>query len=178
MTALSIDTTGMNPAQKAWATRRAQGWQPKAIRSETTQKLLTIEAAPRPRAEPQDWMKPQLADDRNAMTALTEFEMVELYVDDAAVGCGLRRFIVLDRGPHKARLFCASPMATIIVDRSRLDEFAVPARKVRRDILTEVIHRNIAIADRVNDKAMKNKADDGGVYAVRALALLAGEGAR
>lgn len=173
-----INTTGMSAAQKAWATRKAQGWTPKSKRTETAVRAPQTDAVTvsKPQAEP-DWMKPQVADlaSRDAVEPATELEAIDLYVDRKEIGCGLRRFVVLGKGSHKVQLFCTSPMATILVDRREVDEKAMPARKFKPQVVACFIREKIARADRINDEAQsKTAADDGGVFAVRALELLDG----
>jgi hypothetical protein len=165
----------MNAAQKAWATRRANGWQPKGEATAKHRKHLLDTTTPKP-AEP-DWRnpKPVIAVDRDAMNPVAEFEFVEFWVDDADVGCGQFRFLVLDRGAHKVRLFYLSRLATIVVDRKKFDDNHTPARRVNRTTLADIIRRNVAMADRVNDGAQRPVLSDGGTFAVRALELITGE---
>ncbi len=170
-----MNTATLSPAQKAWATRRAQGWTPngKAL------PLSIVNAknyAPAPADIAKPWLDPKpLAAPIDAMDPVTAFEFVEYWVDHPDVGCGFFRFVVLDRGPRKVRLFYCSRLSTIIVNRAEFDRGHMPARKFKRATLADIIRRNRALADKVNDREEREVIPDGGVFTVRALQLVTGE---
>jgi hypothetical protein len=169
-----MQTATLSPAQKAWATRRAQGWTPKAQRSAAPSNVIAKSDAPAPIAKP--WLDPKpIVLPVDHMEPVTEFQYVTYWVDHPEVGCGFFRFFVLDKGLKKVRLFYISRLTAIVVDRRHFDDHHTPARKVDRKSIANIIRRNRALADRLNDEAKRDVMPDGGVYAERALALITGE---
>jgi hypothetical protein len=148
----------LSPAQKAWITRRAK----MAVRPAPT---------PAPVLPEPDWMKPRAVATAPQLEPVTDLPVIEINIDNAMVGCGQRRFIVLDLSAREARLFYAPLLATIVIPRKVFDDRHVPAKRVKRDVLADIIRRNIARADRTNADKGKLIASDGGDYAQRALAL-------
>lgn len=138
----------MNAAQRAWATRRA-----KAAARADQQQLAAGIAAP--------------------STAFRERKpVVDINIDHRDVGCGMRRFVVLDCGPRLVRLFYYPTLTTIVIDRLTFDRKAKPARDTKRETITRIIRANQAIADRVNNQAKAIVLKDGGADAVKALEVL------
>jgi hypothetical protein len=139
----------LNPAQKAWETRRAKA-EGRAI-----VEARKVEAAtPPPPPSP-------VADARH----------VELWLDRQDVGCGYRRYTVLEVGDRIVRLFSAAKLIAIDVDRREFDCWARPVRH-KGATITNIIKRNIVMVDRVNDAAATLVLFDGGEAAVRAMAVL------
>lgn len=97
--------------------------------------------------------------------------MVEIELDCKEVGSGRRRYVVLDTGARMVRLFSASSLIAIDVHRLEFEKRA-RAVKFNPKTVAEIIRRNIALADRLNDKAADVVLFDGGEAAVRALAVL------
>jgi len=143
-------TKPLTPAQKAWETRRAKA-EGRAI-----VEARKIEAA----APPPETISPA-ADARH----------VQLWLDRQDVGCGYRRYTVLDVGDRTVRLFSASKLIAIDVDRREFDQWAKPVRH-KGTTVSNIIKRNIAMVDRVNDEAGAIVLFDGGEAAQRALAVL------
>jgi hypothetical protein len=50
--------------------------------------------------------------------------MVSLYLEDARIGCGFRRYLVLEVGPKFVTLFYAPKLATVRVDCLTFDRHA------------------------------------------------------
>jgi hypothetical protein len=147
----------LSPAQKAWITRRA--------------KMATRPvAAPAPKAEP-DWMKPRQVAEIPQLEPVTELRMVEINVDHRLLGCGQRRFVVLDMSAREVRLFYAPLLTTITIPRKVFNDRHAPAKRVKRDVLADIIRRKIALADSINAAKCKLIMSDGGQDAQRALAL-------
>ena len=138
----------MNAAQRAWATRRSR----EAARADI-QKLNAGIATPAPAFKES---KP----------------VVDLWVDDAKIGCGRRRFVVLDCGPRVVRLFCYPLLTTIIVDRLTFDRSAKYARDSKPSKIADIIRANLKMADRINAQAKAMVFNDGGADAARALEVL------
>lgn len=183
----------LNAAQKAWITRRAKlaaavativagsPDQPVVIMPAVTVDT-GIKLPPPPKsgrigdavvAPAAAWQAPRVAMvSADAMVPATEFEMVEMRLDDAAIGCGQFRLIVIERSDRTVRLFNAPKLATVTVSREHFEKTAKPARHVRRAVLADIIRRNLALADRVNGQAQRIVMDDGGRFAVAALTLL------
>src|ERR1700724_1969420 len=116
----------MNAAQRAWATRRATA----AARAD----IVTLNqgvAAPAPAFKEN---KP----------------VVDIALDDPKVGCGLRRYVVLDCGPRLVRLFCYPTLTTITIDRLTFDRKAKYARDSKAARITAIIRRNLKLADKIN----------------------------
>lgn len=138
----------LNPAQRAWETRRAKAEGRAMV--EAAKVAAVQPAAPSP-----------LADARH----------VQLWLDRQDVGCGYRRYTVLEVGERTVRLFSASKLIAIDVSRAEFDRWARPVRH-KGTTLTGIIKRNIALVDRVNDAAGAVMLFDGGEAAVRAMAVL------
>lgn len=138
----------VNPAQKAWETRRAKAEGRAAIEA------AKVAAVAPPIPSP-------VADARH----------VQLWLDRQDVGCGYRRYTVLDVGDRVVRLFSASKLITIEVDRREFDRWAKPVRH-KGTTIAGIIRRNIALVDRVNDAAGSVVLLDGGAAAVSAMAVL------
>lgn len=136
----------LSPAQKAWETRRAKA-EGRAI----------VEAR---KVEPEVTVSP-----------LADTKMVQLWLDRQDVGCGLRRYIVLDIGARLVRLFSATKLITIEVDRAEFDRYARPVRAKAKTICC-IVKSNIRMADRINAAAQTVIIPDGGRDAVKALELL------
>jgi hypothetical protein len=138
----------MNAAQRAWATRRARD----AARVE----IATIKAGvtkPSPAFDPD---KP----------------VIDLWLDDARVGCGHRRYIVLEVGTKHVKLFYPPQLVLVTVDRVTFDRHARPARDAKVRKLARIIRDNVAAAKRVNEAAGRPVMPDGGARAKQALAVL------
>jgi hypothetical protein len=103
-----------------------------------------------------------------------DFQMVEIYVDDAILGCGRRRFMVLEIGPRVVRLFSCASLENGLVDRKYFDRASKPAKRAYKKELAPIIRRNIALADRANQRVEKDIMTDGGVWATYALSILEG----
>jgi hypothetical protein len=139
----------LSPAQKAWETRRAR-IEGRAIVEQAKAKVAVEEAKPSP---------------------LSDARMVEIELDRSDVGCGRRRYIVLDIGDWTVRLFSAASLIAIDVPRIEFERKAKPARHNAKTVAA-IIRRNMALCDRVNDKAQAVVMFDGGDAAKRALELL------
>lgn len=138
----------ISAAAKAWATRRARD----AARVE----IAAIKAGvtkPSPAYDPD---KP----------------VVDLWLDDARVGCGQRRYIVLEVGTKAVKLFYPPQLVLITVDRVTFDRHARPARDAKVRKLARIIRDNIASAKRVNEAAGRPVMPDGGARAKQALKVL------
>jgi hypothetical protein len=99
----------MNAAQKAWATRRAR----EAARADIAALNKGIET-PAP--------------------AFRETKpVVDLNIDHKDVGCGMRRFVVLDCGPRLVKLFYYQTLTAITIDRLTFDRKARYARDSKRE---------------------------------------------
>lgn len=139
----------LSPAMKAWETRRAKA-EGRAI-----VEARKIEAA-----------APEI------MSPLADAKMVTLWLDRQDVGCGLRRYIVLDIGARIVRLFSAAKLITIDIDRAEFDRYARPVRGKAR-IITAIVKANQRMADRINGEAQTIIVPDGGADAVRAIGRFA-----
>lgn len=147
--------TNLSPAQKAWVTRRAM---------QAASATVTVPAVAAPVSRIIQ-LKPVAA-------PVADEPLVNLWVDDPAVGCGLRLFVVVDRGDRFVSLMTPS-LATIRVERKYFDRYAKPAtRGVRRSRVAEIIRRNVAFADRVNAGAGRDVLSDGGAFLSTALRLV------
>jgi hypothetical protein len=138
----------MNAAQKAWATRRARD----AARADIVRLNAGVET-------------PAVAYRENK-------PVVDINIDDAKVGCGTRRFVVLDCGPRVVRLFYYPTLVTITVDRLTFDRKAKYARDSKREKIAAIIRKNQKLADTINGEARKIVVPDGGADAVKALEML------
>lgn len=101
-----------------------------------------------------------------------EFSMVEIWLDDPAIGCGYRRLIVVSRDDRIVKLLCPSTLNLVNVDRKLFEKRSKPARKVCRSTIGEIIRKRRDLADRVNGRAQKEILPDGREYVVRVLQLL------
>lgn len=101
-----------------------------------------------------------------------DFQMVQIFVDETNVGCGFRRFMVLEIGPRVVRLFSCASLENILVDRKRFERDAKPAKRAFKKELASIVRRNIAMADRANERVSKEIMTDGGVWAQHALSIL------
>jgi hypothetical protein len=159
----------MNAAQKAWATRRARA----AAALLATAAPITPVAAWQPS---QTQTISATAADVRRTAEVDDCHLVELYVEDDKVGSGRRLFVVLETGASMVRLFQPSQLVTITVCRKYFDRKHIAQKRgVARQRVAEIIRRNRALADRVNDAKLLRGADmlqDGGADAVRALQLL------
>jgi hypothetical protein len=140
----------MNAAQKAWATRRARD----AARAD----IQTLNAGIETPAPALKTSKP----------------IVDIEVDHHAIGCGTRRFIVLDCGPRTVRLFSYASLIAINVDRLTFDRKAKYARDAKRITIARILRQNLKQADRINAEARKasDRVSDGGADAAKALEVL------
>jgi hypothetical protein len=138
----------MSPAAKAWATRRARD----AARAE----IATIKAGV----------------DKPSAAVNPDKPVVDLWLDDARVGCGQRRFIVLEVGTRWVRLFYPPQLALVTIDRVTFDRHAKPAKDAKVRKLARIIRDNVASAKRINEAAGKPVMPDGGARAKQALAVL------
>jgi|SRR5581483_12307170 len=124
----------LSPAQKAWATRKARD----RARASIAAVKVGI-AAPSPVVAGGD-------------------KVVDLYLDDSRVGCGLRRFVVLEVGRKWVKLFSAPQLATVTVDRPTFDRWAKPARDAKPRKIAEIIRRNVAEAKRLELSFSESRA--------------------
>lgn len=138
----------MNAAEKAWATRRA--------RREARNMIATLKRGIENPSPAYDTDKP----------------VVDLWLDDARIGCGRRRFIVLECGSKAVKLFYPPQLATITVDRITFDRHARPAADAKPRRLCRIIRDNIAQAKRVNAAAGRPVMAEGGPRARQALQVL------
>lgn len=145
---LQQSTITMTPAQRAWATRRAM--------AQITADRETLKAGI---ATPAPALK-------------TSKPVVDLNIEHHAIGCGMRRFVVLECGERTVRLFCYAKLTAITIDRLTFDRKARYARDSKRDVVAKIIRRNLEIADRVNQEARSIVIPDGGADASRALEVL------
>lgn len=138
----------LNAAQKAWATRRARD----AARAD----IAVLNAGV---TEPSAAFNPKKP-------------VVDLDIDDAKVGCGMRRYVVLDVGPRLVRLFYYPLLATVVVDRLTFDRKARSAKKTDPQVISRIIRENLARVDRINDAAGTLVMSDGGPSTALALQVL------
>jgi hypothetical protein len=138
----------MNAAQRAWATRRARD----AARVE----IAAIKAGVEQPSRAFDPDKP----------------VVDLWLDDARVGCGQRRYIVLEVGTRWVKLFYPPQLALVTIDRVTFDRHAKPARDAKVRKLARIIRDNVAAAKKINEAAGKPVMPDGGARAKQALQIL------
>src|ERR1700692_273405 len=101
----------LSPAQRAWETRRAKAEGRAIVEARHIEIAAPVTLSP-----------------------LGEARMVSLWLDRQDVGCGLRRYIVLDVGAPLVRLFSAAKLLTIEVDRNEFDRYARPVRAKARTI--------------------------------------------
>lgn len=138
-----------NAAHKAWETRRLKAAGRAIVEAAKVAKTAPVVTSP-------------LADAR----------MVSMWMDNVEIGCGYRRFIVLDVGPRFVKLFSASKLATIEVLRSEFDRYAREVRGKAKTV-TAIIKRNVAMADRINTEKLAIVVNDGGANAVKAIGRFA-----
>lgn len=140
----------LSPQKRAWATRRAVA----AIQADREILKAGIETP--------------------APALKTSKPVVDMAVDHHALGCGMRRFVVLDCGDRAVRLFSYSQLTTITVDRLTFDRKARYARDSKRDKLIEILRRNVRQADRINQDATSasDRVPDGGADYAKALQVL------
>lgn len=140
----------LNPAQKAWQTRRLLA----EARAKAEIAKATAIAAPSPRKLP-----------------LIDARVIEINLERTDVGCGWRRYVVLEVGDTWVKLFSAAQLLAIEIRRA---EFDLKARAAKYDggKILEIIRRNIALADRLNGQAQAPVMPDGGADAVRAMELI------
>lgn len=138
----------MNAAQKAWATRRAR----EAARVEIATKAKGIKT-PSPAYDPD---KP----------------VVDLWLDDSRVGCGQRRYIVLEVGTRLVKLFYPPRLIMLTIDRLTFDRHAKPAADAKPRTLRRIIRDNMAYAKRINEASGTNVMPEGGARAKQAIAVL------
>ena len=138
----------LNAAQKAWATRRAR----QAARDD----IKTISAGVSTPAPAYDPKKP----------------VVDIWLDDVKVGCGTRRFVVLECGPRWVKLFYYPTLSTIRIDRLTFDRKARLATDSKKRTIANIIRRNVEQAKRINEHARKPVMPEGGSAAKQALAVL------
>jgi hypothetical protein len=137
----------LSPAAKAWETRRAK-------------------------AEGRAIVEARKVEAPETISPLGEAKMVALWLDRLDVGCGLRRYIVLDVGARIVRLFSAAKLLTIEVDRAEFDRYARPVRAKAKTV-SRIIKDNQRLADRINGGAQTIIVSDGGADAVRAIGRFA-----
>jgi hypothetical protein len=138
----------MNAAQRAWQTRRAK----MAIQADR-ETLKAGVATPAPAFKES---KP----------------VVDIDIDHHATGCGMRRFVVLDCGQRLVRLFYYPTLTTIAIDRLTFDRKAKYARDSKPSKIAEIIRRNVALADKINEQARSIVVSDGGADVSKALEVL------
>ncbi len=156
----------LNPAQKAWITRRAK----MAARASTAVTPAPSVARPpfTPIEIPVNYRPPQEAPAHEPWAGPPA---VSLYVDDNVVGSGARVFVVLGVDDRLATLFSPSQLITTRVARKYLEK-RFQTKGVNAKRVAAIIRRNVALADRINGGALKDKIADGGADAVRALELV------
>ena len=139
----------LSPAQKAWETRRARD----AARAD----IAAINRGIETKAPAFKESKP----------------VVDINLDHHAIGSGTRRFVVLDCGKSFVRLFCYPTLTSITIDRLTFDRKAKYARDAKPATIAAIIRANLAMADRINEKARSAVVPDGGADAAKALEVLA-----
>jgi hypothetical protein len=138
----------MNAAQRAWATRRAKA----AARADQETLKAGVEA-------PSPALK-------------TSKPVVDINIDHHAIGCGTRRYVVLDCGPRLVRLFYYPTLTAVTIDRLTFDRKAKYARDAKRDTIARIIRQNQQLADKINNQAKAIVMPDGAADAVKALEVL------
>lgn len=141
--------TQLSPAHRAWETRRAKAEGRAAIEAAKVAAVAPPEPSP-------------VADARH----------VQLWLDRQDVGCGYRRYTVLEIGDRVVRLFSAAKLITIEVDRREFDRWAKPVRH-KGTTVAGIIKNNQRLADRINAAAQSTIINDGGADAVRAIGRFA-----
>src|SRR5579864_7767119 len=112
---LAESPTPMNAAQKAWATRRAR----EAARAD----IATISRGIEQPSAAYDPKKP----------------VVDINLDDPKVGCGLRRYVVLECGTRWVKLFYYPSLITVRVDRLTFDRKAKLAKDAKKRVIARII---------------------------------------
>jgi hypothetical protein len=137
----------MSAAQKAWATRRA--------RDSARVEIATIKAGV---------SRPSAAFDPDK-------PVVDLWLDDIKVGCGQRRYVVLECGTKWVRLFYPPRLISLTIDRVTFDRHAKPATNAKPKVLRRIIRDNVAMAKRINELG-DHAMPDGGARAKQAVRAL------
>ena len=75
--------------------------------------------------------------------------IVELWMDDRRVGCGLRRYVVLQVGRKWVRLFHAPTLQTIPMPKSEFERHARPAVGAKPKAVRRIIRANVQQAQRL-----------------------------
>lgn len=140
----------LSPAQKAWQTRRLLAEQ----RAKVEAAAAIVAAAP----------------PRSKLNPLSS-KMVEINLDRADVGCGWRRYVVLEVGPGWVKLFSAAMLKSVDIRRAEFD-LKAKATKFDKAAVAAIIRRNRAMADRLNEQAKAIVMPDGGADAVKAMELM------
>lgn len=138
----------MNAAQKAWATRRA--------RDTARADIQTLNRGVEQPSAVYDPKRP----------------VVDIWLDDAKVGCGMRRYVVLECGSRWVKLFYYPSLVTVTVDRLTFDRKAKPAKDAHKRTIARIIRENMAQAERINAQAKRPVMADGGARAKQALQVL------
>jgi hypothetical protein len=139
----------LSPAHKAWETRRAKAEGRAIIEARKVDATAPVKVSP-----------------------LADAKMVELWLDRQDVGCGQRRYVVIEIGPRVVRLFSAAKLITIEVNRTEFDRYARPVRG-KANTVTAIIKNNQRLADRINGVAQTIIMNDGGADAVRVIGRFA-----
>ena len=138
----------MNAAQKAWATRRARD----AARDDIKTLNVGVQV-------------PSVAYDPSR-------PVVDLNIDDPRVGCGWRRYVVLECGTRWVKLFYYPLLTIVTIDRLTFDRKAKVAKDAKKRTISRIIRANLQQARRINAQAKKPVMAEGGVRAKQALAML------
>lgn len=101
-----------------------------------------------------------------------DLRAVDIWLDHWAVGCGERRYIVLEESEAEVKLFYVPQLIAIVIPRKTFDDRQRPARKFSRHATTALVRRRLAMTDQVNNRAQAEVLSDGGADTVAALALL------
>ena len=145
---MNMHVRTLSPQQKAWETRRAK-----------LDGRVLIETRKAEAAAPV------------VLSPLQDAKMVELWLDRHDVGCGYRRYVVLEIGYRSVLLFSAAKLATVEVDRREFDRHAREVMPKAKAVVA-IMQNNIKLADRINDRAGDIIISDGGRNAARAVERL------
>lgn len=119
----------MNPAEKAWATRRA--------RAAAAAGIAVKPAEPVAKAQVMTQIMARL-----------DHPVVDLFIEEEAfgriVGYGRRRFVVVDADAQWVRLFSAAQLVDLRVPRITFDRYAKPATGSAPKAIAAIIKRNLA----------------------------------